>query len=313
MTAGKKGRALWVGILVVAAVFVWLYGVQGYAGGYGRELEDGTVDLTARKALWKDLVKDYGRDGGEWGFGYFVPLAVAGLFWVRRKEILAEPVRPALLSGAAVLLVGFLFYWAGYRGVYEVFWLRGGADPGAGGDPLVPGVGVVPEAVLAVGAAGDDVAVAVFDRRISAPLQAIMVKLTSGFLKPVRSERGGERKLGADGLQAASGAGRENGTDGAGFREPGHRGGVQRDEVAFRARYAGAGLFFPDGEGGVEAVGAHGLRAAGGDRGELRADDDALHRIEDDGQRVRGRAGGRETSRPTTSFPGWWSSSWRWF
>ena len=100
-------------------VFAVLYLVMGYAAGYGKVV-DGEVEFR-RQALWQDMRMDYVRDEGEWGFGMFVPLAVAGLFWFRRREILASPVDPALKSGGLILLFGFLIYWAGYRGEQKYF------------------------------------------------------------------------------------------------------------------------------------------------------------------------------------------------
>ena len=110
-------------IAVCVIIALLLVVVLGYASGYG-QLVDGHV-VFIRESLWSNMRMDYTRDGGEWGFGYFVPFAVAGLFWFRRKEILATPVHPALLAGGLVLVFGFLMYWAGYRGEQKYFGYAG--------------------------------------------------------------------------------------------------------------------------------------------------------------------------------------------
>lgn len=92
-------------LATVIAVFCWLFFVQGYATGY----------FTTRDPLFKDVLQGFKRDGGEWSFGYFVPFIVAVLAWLKRKELGDVEVRPAYGAGFAVLMVGFLFYFGGFK------------------------------------------------------------------------------------------------------------------------------------------------------------------------------------------------------
>ena len=101
------------------AVFLFMLAGLDYCAGYGRKV--GEVVLYERKSLASHMVVDYRRDEGEWGFGYFVPFAVLALLWFRRQDLLKERVKPALWSGGAVLLIGFFCYWAGYRGEQKYF------------------------------------------------------------------------------------------------------------------------------------------------------------------------------------------------
>lgn len=100
-------REDWAGVKLTAVVLVfsWLFFVQGYATGY----------FEARDPLFKDVLQGFKRDGGEWSFGYFVPVIVAVLAWLKRDELLTIPVKPAYGTGFAVLLVGFLFYFGGFK------------------------------------------------------------------------------------------------------------------------------------------------------------------------------------------------------
>ncbi|MGE9268491.1 MAG: exosortase/archaeosortase family protein [Verrucomicrobiales bacterium] len=116
----KNLPSLLAGALIFV-VSIYLFGLHGYAGSYGKQLADGTVDLSARATLWQTMRADYGKDGGEWSFGYFVPLAVVGLFWVRRKDLLATPVKPVLWLGGVLLFLGFFIYFGGYKANQKYF------------------------------------------------------------------------------------------------------------------------------------------------------------------------------------------------
>lgn len=174
-------NTVWWALGACALVFAVMYFVLGYASGYG-QVEEGKVAFI-RHPLWQDMRLDYRRDGGEWGFGLFVPIAVLGLFWYRRKDLLATPVRPAMVAGGLVLAFGFLLYWAGYRGEQKYFGY-------AAGQILVMGailwflgwawyrkvfwlwvlLGMMWPWRFLIG-------------RISSPLQLVMAKLTAGALK----------------------------------------------------------------------------------------------------------------------------------
>ena len=100
-----KDRILWVKIGLVIAVFGWLLFIQPYATGYFEE----------RDPLFDDILTGFKRDGGEWSFGYFVPFAVALLFYLKRKEFFEVAVKPSFLLGFPTLLLGFALYFGGYK------------------------------------------------------------------------------------------------------------------------------------------------------------------------------------------------------
>jgi exosortase len=173
-------RQIWaLGACVL--VFAVLYFVMGYAAGYGKVV-DGAVEFK-RQALWQDMRMDYVRDEGEWGFGMFVPLAVAGLFWFRRREILATPVEPALKSGGLILLFGFLIYWAGYRGEQKYFGYAAGQILVLGTLLWFLGWGWFRKVFWLWALLGMMWPWRFLIERISAPLQLVMAKLTSAFLQ----------------------------------------------------------------------------------------------------------------------------------
>ena len=109
----------WIAAFICLATFLVLYLFTGYSSGYGEVIDDRVV--FTRASLFTTMLADYKRDDGEWGFGYFVPLAVIGLFWFKRRELLSTPVQPAPVLGAVILGFAFLVYWAGYRGEQKYF------------------------------------------------------------------------------------------------------------------------------------------------------------------------------------------------
>ena len=174
----------WVPIGVCLLVFVSYLLVVGYCAGYGRIGPEG-IAVFERDPLFKHMMADYRRDGGEWSFGYFVPLAVIALFYLRREDLLKTIVKPERLVGGAILVGAFFIYWAGYRGEQKYF-------------------GYASLQILALGAILWFLGWAWFRKvfwlwvllgmmwpwrflieLISAPLQLAMVKLTSGFLNVV--------------------------------------------------------------------------------------------------------------------------------
>lgn len=177
----RKDRQRWIAVGVCLASFLGLYWFLGYSAGYG-VMVDG-VTMFERRPLVSTIRLDYLRDDGEWGFGYFVPLAVAGLFWMRRRELLGTEVRPALWTGGAVTAIALFIYWAGYRGEQKYF-------------------GYIAGQLLVLGALLWFLGFVWFRKifwlwmllgmmwpwrfliePISNPLQLIMAKMTAGFLK----------------------------------------------------------------------------------------------------------------------------------
>lgn len=177
-----KNRAKLLTAALVVTAFLLFLGI-GYSSGYGRVVNDEVVFI--RKPLLFHMGQDYRRDGGEWSFGYFVPLAVAALFWFRRKELLSTPVQTAAFTGLGVVVLGLLFYFAGYRGEQKYF-------------------GYAAIQIMALGTVFWFLGWAWFRKifwlwlllgmmwpwrflieHISSPLQLIMVKLTSAYMRLV--------------------------------------------------------------------------------------------------------------------------------
>lgn len=104
-TSPLRSAQLWVPVGVCAVVALYLFTVQGYSTGY----------LFERKTLLHDMLQGYKLDGGEWGFGRFIPLVIAGLFYTQRKQLLQVPVKPDYLLGGICLVLGFFFYFGGYK------------------------------------------------------------------------------------------------------------------------------------------------------------------------------------------------------
>lgn len=176
----KFNSRILVAPAVVGLAFVVLYILMGYSSGYGSTV-DGKI-VASRINLVSEMVMDYSREEGEWSFGYFVPIAVVFLFWLKRGELLSVKISPNYLVGGVILLVGFLLYWAGFRGSQKYFGY-------AAGQILMLGcifwflgwvwfkkvfwlwvlLGMMWPWRFLIG-------------RISAPLQMAMVKLTSGFM-----------------------------------------------------------------------------------------------------------------------------------
>lgn len=167
--------------LSVLAVVIGLFWVQGYAAGYGSMGTDGEVHYI-RKSIVAHMVKDFGRKDGEWGFGFFVPLAVIALFWVRRKELLSHEVRPALLSGGVVLCFGALIYFAGYRGEQKYFGYFSGQIMALGLILWFLGWAWFGRLFWLWALLGMMWPWRFLVEQVSAPLQLVMVKLTSAFL-----------------------------------------------------------------------------------------------------------------------------------
>lgn len=115
----NNNRLNWLLVIAVLSVFSYLFIIQGYSAGYG-QMVDGKVSL-AKSSLAKNMVDDFAKDGGEWNFGYVVPIAVLALVFMKRRELMSIPVEPSNYSGFLVLLFGFFIYWVGYLGEQKYF------------------------------------------------------------------------------------------------------------------------------------------------------------------------------------------------
>ena len=104
-TARFRLPQFWVPAAACLLVALYLYAVQGYSTGY----------LFERKTLLHDMLQGYKLDGGEWGFGRFIPLIIAALFYTQRKQLLQIPARPDYILGGILLGLGFFFYFGGYK------------------------------------------------------------------------------------------------------------------------------------------------------------------------------------------------------
>ena len=113
----KSNIGIAIAVFFLALLVMWTY--LGYSSGYGQVVDGGVVYI--RKPLVYHMMQDYKRDGGEWSFGYFVPFAVAGLFWFRRKQLLQTSAEPSYWIGGLILLASFVIYWAGHRGEQKYF------------------------------------------------------------------------------------------------------------------------------------------------------------------------------------------------
>ncbi|MDP0490132.1 MAG: exosortase/archaeosortase family protein [Verrucomicrobiota bacterium JB023] len=174
----------WVTLALVFASFLLLFAILGYAGGYGKVV-DGLVDTTYRSTLLADMRADYKRDEGEWSFGYFVPLAVGALFWIRRRELLQTEVKPALVEGGLVIVGALFIYWAGYRGHQKYFGYISGQFLVAGMVLWFLGWAWFKKVFWLWLLLGMMWPWRFLIGRISSPLQAIMVKMTSGFMEVI--------------------------------------------------------------------------------------------------------------------------------
>lgn len=176
----SKNSAQSLALFSLFVSFSLIYVFLGYSSGYGTVV-DGIVQFN-RAPLITHILADYRRDGGEWSFGYFVPIAVGALFWFRRKELIKISPKPALFFGGLMLVFGFVVFWAGYRGEQKYFGYAAGQ-------------------ILVLGAILWFLGWAWFRKifwlwvllgmmwpwrfligQISAPLQMAMVNLTSGFM-----------------------------------------------------------------------------------------------------------------------------------
>jgi exosortase len=112
-----------------------------------------------------------------------VIVLVAGLFWFRRKELLAMPVSPACWTGALILLVGLLFYWVGYRGHQKYFGYAAGQILVAGTIVWFLGWRWMASVFWLWLLLGMMWPWRFLISEISAPLQIVMVKMTSVFME----------------------------------------------------------------------------------------------------------------------------------
>lgn len=166
--------------VLVFATFLFLFAILEYSSGYGT-VTDGRVTYL-RDDLAYHMRQDYGRDGGEWSFGYFVPVAVVALIWFRRKDLFKTPVEPALWMGGLISLFALAFYWAGYRGEQKYFGYAAGQILVLGAILWFLGWAWLRKIFWLWVLLGMMWPWRFLIGRISAPLQMAMVNLTSGFM-----------------------------------------------------------------------------------------------------------------------------------
>ena len=169
------------GIILSLVIGVFLFlGSIGYSSGYGQSINDSVVFI--RKSLMLEMKSDYARDNGEWNFGYFVPFAVVGLFYLRRDRLLAITIKPSISLGLLLLVLGFFIYWAGYRGEQKYFGYAAGQILVAGAVLWFLGWAWFRKVFWLWALLGMMWPWRLLIEPISAPLQLLLAKLTAGFL-----------------------------------------------------------------------------------------------------------------------------------
>lgn len=92
------------GFILSLSCLFYLVFFQPFASGYDH----------TRSVLWARMQNGYALENGEWMFGYAVPFLVAGLLWVTRDRFRGLEVHSTWL-GVPLLLMGFFFYFGGYK------------------------------------------------------------------------------------------------------------------------------------------------------------------------------------------------------
>lgn len=102
MTTHSKPQAYT--LLASVLCFAYLMFIQPFATQYEQ----------SRATIWSLMRKGFASDNAEWSFGYFVPLIVMGLLWMTKDRFEGLKVKGSAI-GIPVLLIGFFFYFAGYK------------------------------------------------------------------------------------------------------------------------------------------------------------------------------------------------------
>lgn len=101
---GPRRLRWWLAGLVSAALVVILFFLWPYQ-----------EDLGERRSLaWGLHYIAVTLSNGEWVFCLFVPILVAIILWIQRRELAAAPVRPNPW-GLALILVASVLYWTGFK------------------------------------------------------------------------------------------------------------------------------------------------------------------------------------------------------
>ena len=158
--------------IVIIATLIWLYVIQGYATGYG----------FSRVSLVSEIKKDYGRDGGEWSFGWVVLPAILTLIFLTRKRYQELELKPDHIIGGLLLLIGFFVYFAGFKANQKYFGYASGQIIAVGAIFWFLGRQWFFMSFWLVVLLGMMWPWRFLIEPISFPLQLIMVKLTTGFL-----------------------------------------------------------------------------------------------------------------------------------
>jgi len=88
-------------------MFLLIVGMVGffpYSTGYYYE----------RLTLWRQMKSLYNWNSGEWQFGYAILPVVTALLWMTKKRYVDLEIRPSWW-GLGIIVLGFIFYLAGYR------------------------------------------------------------------------------------------------------------------------------------------------------------------------------------------------------
>lgn len=104
-TDESRSMALkWVWSLwIPGSVIAYLLASFPYTAGY----------LYVRVPMGYTLAKRWSEP--DWEHCFIVPFAIAFMLYEKRADLAALKVRPSVWWGGMVALLGFLFYWAGYR------------------------------------------------------------------------------------------------------------------------------------------------------------------------------------------------------
>jgi len=86
-------------LVILALIFI-----QPYSQGYG----------FSKAPIWAKMVQGYKMEGGEWMFGYFVPLIVLSLIWFTKDNFRDLEIKWSWI-GLPIIMISLFLYFGGYR------------------------------------------------------------------------------------------------------------------------------------------------------------------------------------------------------